>query len=220
MSENLVNYARLTALYGLAPAPEPKRDIFISSFHANRDEVDSFIYRWSTVEKVFTAKALGTFDNDDFINSDNPEYVMSEIRRKYLGNASVTILLIGTCTHSRRYIDWEIKSSLKRGANVPNGLLAYVLPSAMPPAHGLFGPLEWTQRAWPAVPDRLSANWNYYQTDACYARYCVMPTSADELRRQIEAAVLDRTNRAHLIKNDADMMKNNAKCRNCGVWHP
>jgi hypothetical protein len=36
---------------------------------------------------------------------------MSEIRRKYLGNASVTIVLIGSCTHSRRYVDWEIKLS-------------------------------------------------------------------------------------------------------------
>src|SRR5690349_14907581 len=131
---------------------------------------------------------------------------MSEIRRKYLGDASVTIILIGTCTHSRRYVDWEIKSSLRRGTNVPNGLLAYVLPSAMPPAYGLYGPIEWAQRAWPAIPDRLAANWNYYQPDNCYARYYVTPTTADQLRQQIEAAVWDRTNRAHLIKNEAGMM--------------
>ena len=86
---------------------------------------------------------------------------MAEIRRKYLLDSSVTILLIGSCTHSRRYVDWEIKSSLRRGMNVPSGLLAYVLPSAIPPAHGFFGPIDWTQRAWPAVPEkRLAANWN------------------------------------------------------------
>ena len=201
------------------PAPQPKRDVFISSFHANRQEVDAFIYKWATEEKVFTPKALATFDNDDFINSDNPEYVMSEIRRKYLGNASVTIVLIGTCTHSRRYVDWEIKSSLRRGANVPNGLLAYVLPSAMPPAYGLHGPIEWTQRAWPAIPDRLAVNWNYYQPENCYAQYYVMPSTPDQLRQQIERAVWNRTNRADLIKNDADMMKYNGKCRVCGVTH-
>lgn len=209
------------APYGLMP-PQPapvKRNVFISSFHADRQEVDGFIRQWSTVEKVFTPKALCTFDNDDFINSNDPEYVMGEIRRKYLGDASVTIVLIGTCTHSRRYVDWEIKSSLRQGMNTPNGLLAYVLPSAMPPAVGLYGPIEWTQRAWPSLPERLAANWNYSDQQNCYARYYVLPTTAAALREQIEYAVWDRTNRAHLIKNAADMMTNNRVCSVCGITH-
>jgi hypothetical protein len=205
----------------MPPPPLPvKRQVFISSFHADRDEVDTFIYRWATLEKVFSANALGTFDNDDFINSTNPEYVMSQIRSKYLMNSSVTILLVGKCTHGRRYVDWELKSSLRQGTNVPNGLVAFVLPSAMPSEYGLLGPIPWTQRAWPAIPDRLAANWNYSQQDSCYARYYVMPSSADELRQHIEAAVWNRTNRAHLIQNDATMMTRNAMCRACGITHP
>ncbi len=209
-------------LYGLMPTPPApvKRHVFISSFHADRREVNEFIYRWATLENVFTPKALGTFDNDDFIDSDDTEYVMGKIRSKYLLDSSVTILLVGRCTHSRRYVDWELKASLRRGANVPNGLIAFVLPSAMPLDYGLNGPIPWDQRAWPAIPDRLAANWNYYQSDNCYARYYVMPTSAAELRQHIEAAVLNRTQRAHLIQNDATMMKNNAKCRICGITHP
>ena len=101
---------------------------------------------------------------------------MSEIRRKYLSDSSVTILLVGKCTHSKRYVDWELKTSLRRGSNEPNGLLAYVLPSAMPPESRVFGPIAWDQRAWPSLPDRLAANWNYYKTHECYARYYVMPT--------------------------------------------
>lgn len=221
MSE-LTRPVHLSSLYGLtapAPAPQPKRHVFISSFHANQQEVNAFIYQWATVEKVFIAKALATFDNDDFINSDKPEYVMAEIRRKYLMDSSVTIVLVGSCTHSRRYVDWEIKSSLRRGTNTPNGLLAYILPSAIPPAFGLFGPIEYTKRAWPPLPDRLQANWNYWDQQNCYARYYIPPTSADQLRQHIELAVSDRTNRDHMIKNDADMMKYNAKCRVCGVTH-
>jgi hypothetical protein len=193
--------------------------VFISSFHADRSEVDNFIYRWCTLEGVFTPKALGAFDNDDFIDSENPEYVMSEIRRKYLLDSSVTILLVGKCTHSRRYVDWELKTSLRRGMNAPNGLLAYVLPSAMPPEMGLFGPIAWDQRSWPSLPDRIAANWNYYKPNDRYARYSVMPSSATELRQHIEAAVSDRTSRAHLIQNDATMMKYNGKCRACGITH-
>jgi hypothetical protein len=196
------------------PPPQPKRNVFISSFHADQAEVDSFIYNCTKVAKIFTAKALGTFDNEDFIDSDNPEYVMSQIREKYIGDASITIVLVGKCTHSRRYVDWEIKSSLRRGQSLPNGLLAYVLPSATPPP----GEPRWS-RKWPHVPPRLAANWNYEHQDLCYARYYEMPPSTDDVRRNVEAAFLDRTNRADLIKNGSDMMKNNAKCNVCGVWH-
>ena len=201
-------------------AKPPKRNVFISSFHADRSEVDRFIYRWALQEEVFTPKALCTFDNDDFINSTNTEYVMSEIRRKYIGDASVTIVLIGSCTHSRRYVDWEIKASLRQGDSLPNGLLAYVLPSAMPPAYGALGVLlERDKRTWPHLPERLAANWNYYQQQSSYARYFETPTHASDLRQQIENAFWDRTNRASLIKNDSLMMKYNGKCRICEITH-
>jgi hypothetical protein len=189
--------------------------VFISSFHNDRKEVDAFIFHWATLQQVFTPKALCTFDNDDFINSDNPEYVMSEIGRKYIGDASVTIVLVGKCTHSRRYVDWEIKSSLRRGRSLPNGLLAYVLPSAMPK----FNPFTGISTTYPQLPPRLSANWDTNQQHACYARYYTMPDSAATLRQQIENAFWDRTNRANLIKNDSEMMKYNVKCSVCGVTH-
>ena len=90
---DFTNRIELPPLFRPIPVPalQPKRHVFISSFHANRQEVDGFIYKWATVEKVFTPKALCTFDNDDFIDSDKPEYVMAEIRRKYLLDSSVTI---------------------------------------------------------------------------------------------------------------------------------
>lgn len=187
-----------------APPPPPKRHVFISSYHADQGEVDAFIYHWSTVHKVFTPKALGTFDNEDFINSDNPQYVMGQIRAKYLLDSTVTIVLIGTCTHSRRYVDWEIKASLRRGDYTPNGLIGYLLPSALPAAH---------------LPVRFSANWNSNQQQSSYARYRFLPSTPAMMRQQIEAAFLDRTNRAHLINNDADMMRYNASCQVCGVTH-
>jgi MTH538 TIR-like domain (DUF1863) len=201
-------------LDALLPLP-PKRNVFISSFHNDRAEVNSFIHQWSTLQRVFTPKALCSFDNDDFVNSDNPEYVMGQIRRRYIGDATVTIVLVGKCTHSRRYVDWEIKSSLRRGEYTPNGLLAYVLPSAMP----LTSPFPGLSRGWPHLPPRLSTNWNVDQQQNCYARYHTMPDSAATLRQQIEEAFWDRTNRAHLIKNESDMMKYNGKCWFCGVTH-
>jgi hypothetical protein len=199
----------------LPPPPPPKRNVFISSFHGDRGEVNAFIYHWARLQNVFTPKALCTFDNDDFIDSDNPDYVMGRIRQKYIGDATVTIVLVGKCTHSRRYVDWEIKASLRRGEYTPNGLLAYVLPSAMPRTNALTG----LSTDWPVTPPRLSANWSAAEQQRCYARYYTMPNSAQTLRQHIEDAFRDRTTRAHLIKNDSDMMKNNTSCSVCGVTH-
>ncbi len=69
-------------------------------------------------------------DNYDFINSTDTDYVMKCIRENYLSDSTVTIVLIGSCTHSRRYVDWEIKSSLRQGQyTTPNGLIGILLPS-------------------------------------------------------------------------------------------
>ncbi len=188
----------------LPPLPSsPKRKVFVSFFQNDRAEVETFILNWATNAQVFTPKALGIVGNEDFIDSTNPEYVMGQIRQKYLGDSTVTIVLLGACTHSRRYVDWEIKTSLRRGDYTPNGLIAILLPSAGGSAY---------------LPERFRANWNAQHID-CYARYYAMPTSPTQLRGWIEAAFTARTAQAELIQNDADMMRYNARCRVCGITH-
>jgi len=154
-----------------------KRKIFISFCQRDRQAVDSFIEKWANREGVFIPKVLGVSDNDDFIDSDNPEYVMNKIREKYLMDSTVTIVLIGTCTHGRRYVDWELKSSLRRGSYTPNGLLGILLPGYNS-AH---------------LPPRFEANWNKENTE-CYARYKPHPNSVDDLFSWIEDAYGARTN--------------------------
>lgn len=180
-----------------------KRKVFISFHQKDRPEVDDFLDRWASREGVFIPKALGVSDNDDFINSTNPEYVMSRIRQAYLGDSTVTIVLIGTCTHSRRYVDWEIKTSLRQGDYTPNGLLGILLPSCGNSAH---------------LPQRFRDNWGKGEAN-CYARYRAYPTSAQQLSDWIEDAYNARTIRDHLIQNRADMMKYNGKCQVCNVTH-
>lgn len=179
-----------------------KRKVFVSFFQGDKKEVDEFIDKWTAKEGVFTAKVLGASDNDAFIDSGNPEYVMGQIRQKYLGDSSVTIVLLGSCTHSRRYVDWEIKSSLRRGLSMPNGLIGILLPSKQS-AH---------------LPARLADNWNKEHKD-CYARYYPAPSSADQLRGWIEEAYIARTMHAKLIVNSQEMMKYNATCSVCKLTH-
>ena len=181
-----------------------KRRVFISHYKGDRREVDAFIQKFAIEEKVFTPYVLGANDNDEFINSTNPEYVMTQIRNKYLLDTTVTIVLVGSCTHSRRYVDWELKSSLRQGAYIPNGVMGIILPSLGKSA---------------CLPPRLEANWSKGHMD-CYARYWIYPSSPEELGTWIDDAYNARTIRAHLIKNShEEMMKYNKKCEICGITH-
>jgi hypothetical protein len=189
--------------YGLPQYQSVKRKVFISFHQKDRIEVDAFIEQWATRHGVFIPKALGVSNNDDLINSTNPEYVMSQIRAKYLGDSTVTIVLIGSCTHSRRYVDWEIKASLRQGVTEPNGLIGLLLPSCGKSAH---------------LPPRFQENWRQGEQN-CYARYRCFPQTADELGNWIEDAYSARTSRAHQITNTQDMMKYDGVCKICNIRH-
>ncbi len=180
-----------------------RRKIFISHYKGDKQEIDNFIDCFATREEVFIPYVLGANDNDDFVDSTNTDYVMTQIRKKYLQNTTVTIVLIGSCTHSRRYVDWEIKTSLRRGEYTPNGLMGIILASQENSAY---------------LPPRLGANWNKTRF-GCYARYWAYPSTPGELRNMIEDAYDARTERADFIHNSQDMMKYNTECKVCGVTH-
>lgn len=180
-----------------------KRKVFISYHHDDQREVDEFINRFAYREGIFIPKVLGAGMSDDIIQSTNPEYVMSQIRNRYLQDSTVTIVLLGSCTHSRRYIDWELKASLRQGSYTPNGLMSIILPS---------------QGSSSFLPPRLAENWNE-KYENCYARHWIYPDTGWILNQWIEDAFAARTSRAHLIKNSQIMMKYNAKCSIHGVTH-
>ncbi len=159
-----------------------KRRVFVSHYRGDRNEVDTFIEEFANRQNVFTPYVLGANDNDDFIDSNNPEYVMTQIRQKYLQDTTVTIVLVGSCTHGRRYVDWELKSSLSQGQNTPNGVMGVILPSQGDSCY---------------MPQRLADNWNKGHEN-CYAKYWVYPSSAQQLGGWIEDAFNARTTRAHL----------------------
>jgi hypothetical protein len=104
-------------LSGESSAPvstEPiRRVVFISHSHLHESETKQFL---KDFQEVFSAWHVGVSNRDDFIGSTDPEYVMRRIREKHIGSAAVIIVLVGNCTHSRRYVDWEIKASSTEGS--------------------------------------------------------------------------------------------------------
>jgi hypothetical protein len=188
------------ALPSLLGNPPVRRKCFISYYAGDTREVNVFLRDFGD---VFIPKVIGVSDGDDYINSDDSDYVMGKIRSQYLGDSTVTILLIGSCTHSRRYIDWELKASLRQGAYIPNGLLGLVLPSLGGSAH---------------LPPRFKSNYNSDSVNS-YAAYHSYPTSAAQLRGWIEDVYRRRETRGHLIQNSQEMMGYNRSCIVHGETH-
>lgn len=170
---------------------------FISYHAADSEEVADFLDEFGT---EFIGKTIGVTDEDDFIDSDNTDYIMERIRSKYLGDSTVTIVLVGQCTWARRYIDWEVYSSLRRSSNSSiNGLLAINLAS-----------MGKSARLPARVDDNIERDAN--KRDIGYARWYVYPSIKSSLRNWIEDAYIGRTTRLEKLKNTRDRRINNAPC--------
>jgi hypothetical protein len=168
---------------------------FVSYHHADDEEVKTFI---ETFENAFIPRVLGVSDEDDFIKSDDTGYIMDQIREKYLTDSTVTIVLNGKCTWARRYIDWEVYSTLRNDAlNRRSGLMAIELLSLAPGSDG---------KLPPRVNDNVDSN------NKKYARYWKYPSSVSSLQGLIEQAFQARTTKASVIDNSRERKINNSQC--------
>jgi hypothetical protein len=175
-----------------------RRKVFVSYSHLNRQEAKSFVDTFGGPGGIFIPKIIGVSDTDDFINSTNTDYVIQRIRDVHIQDSTITIVLVGECAHSRRYIDWEIKASLTQGVDkLPNGLIAIQLLSAVNGAD---------------LPARLLKNWSPQHVN-CFARYWRYPSSGELLRQWIEDAFEAKRTRSKWIQNPQEIMKYNSVCK-------
>ena len=173
-----------------------RRKCFISYHHADQHAVNQFVRDFDHGHNTFIARGLGEEMPGDIIQSTNTDYIMRRIRERFLSDSTVTIVIMGACTWARRYVDWELQSSLRRGEyTTPNGLLGIKLPS--------FGGFP------PRFDQNLSSNCPAVD---CYARHMDYPSSTGALVEAIEAAFQRRTTHAHLINNPRDRMSYNRQC--------
>jgi hypothetical protein len=160
---------------------------FISYHQEDLGHVDAFIARFDDQQNRLIRR--GVFNDDDIINSTNTDYVMAEIRSRYLKDSTVTIVMVGRCTWARRFVDWEIQSSLRQPAGgLPNGLISVRLNSNA------------------ILPERFDLNYPGYAKTHGY------PSSGVELSRWIDEAFDARSTQAHLINNPRERFKYNRSC--------
>jgi hypothetical protein len=161
-----------------------KRKVFISYHHrGDQAAFDQFTRTFSEQYEVFYDNSL-----DGRIRSDDPEYINRQIREEHVVGSSMTIVLCGAETWKRKYVDWEIYSTLHH----EHALLGIALPSAARVQNGV------------RVPDRFFDNWQ-----SGFAEWMASwPSDGTILRSTIEAAIaksLDTTK----IRNDRAKMERN-----------
>jgi len=170
---------------------------FICYHGADIDDVTKFVENFSS---VFIPRVLGASESDHFddpVNSTVMEYIKSTIGSKYLSDSSVTILYVGKCTWSRKYVDWELSSTLRNDPkNKRSGLIA-ITPA---------------DRSTNQLPARFNDNYGSPDSSKGFARYYYYPSSTTVLRNCIEDAFANREARARLINNSRDLRIRDSPC--------
>lgn len=175
-----------------------RHKVFLSYHHDDQYELNKFIRKFDHERDVFIARAVGSHETTDrLIDSNKPDYVMRRIRQDVLSDSTVTVVFIGPKTWTRKYIDWELAASLRRGpaARKPNGLLAILSPKLTAAI----------------LPDRLKDN-----LETGYAQFYPYPNNREQLFRWIEAAFRSREDpETHQqIKNGRRKLKRNLNNHN------
>lgn len=175
---------------------DPTRHKCFISYHVDdMTEVEQFIVSFGS---EFIARSVGVTVEDDFVDSTDDDYIKRRIREKYLADSTVTIVLLGKCTWTRKFVDWEISSSLRNDINNKrNGLLVYPLPYLDNSAH---------------LPARIEDNWVKGNQVSSYARFLSYPSSLSVVRSHIESAFSDRIVKASLVNNSRALQQRNLNC--------
>jgi hypothetical protein len=170
---------------------------FVTYHGEDIDEVTTFVEDFGD---VFIPRVVGVSESDLFsepINSTDEDYVKKRIRERYLTDSTVTIVFVGKHAWSRKYIDWEISSSLRNDtANKRNGLMA-ITPAS---------------KSENKLPARFSDNWRGNDDPTSYARYFFYPTNEATLRARIEDAFDARMSRSSLVDNSRKLRTNDSSC--------
>lgn len=174
-------------------ADQVRHRTFITYHQDDQDEVDEFIRTFDHERDVFIARAVGSDETmEGLVGGDDDDYVMRQIREKYLNDTTVTLAFIGERTWTRKFVDWELAASLHQGpsAGKPNGLLAILSPKL----------------SKAILPDRFVDNWQ-----PGYAHFYPYPKNQTQLSYWIDEAFKAREDekRRGLIKNGRRKLRRN-----------
>lgn len=124
----------------------PRHKVFVSHHIDDKIYVDKFV---EMMDEDIVDKSVHDNDIDD--RNLKTTTIRQKIRDDFISDATVTVVLIGPMTYTRKHVDWEIGSSLRKTRkNSRCGLLGILLPNH--PSHP-----DW-RRDIRLIPPRLASN--------------------------------------------------------------
>lgn len=185
-----------------------KHKVFISYHHAKDQAYKAYLATMAAEHGLFIDRSVDTGAVSDNLA---PERIRGIIRDKYLRDATVTIVLVGLETRSRKHVDWEIYSSMINGKrNKKSGILVIMLPTApifslvtsrtqatsnrirsSTWGHPVVGPKQWKQ-AFPSMPDRIVDNLANPKAFVLVTRWIDIALNPEYLRALIQLAFRNR----------------------------
>ena len=102
--------------------------VFVSYYHAeDQGYRERFEGLFSDVYDIMVSESV---EMGDIHPSLNTETIRQKIRDEYLRDSTVTVVLVGAHTWQRKFVDWEIGSSIRQTQyNSRSGLLGVLLPT-------------------------------------------------------------------------------------------
>ena len=161
-----------------------RHKVFVSYYHHDDQEYANLLRNAYGDDDVFIDRSL----EQAYEGMSNYE-MMNAIRTEHLKDSTVTIVLIGTNTYKRKWVDWEIYASLRPyGDRTRNGLLGIYIDE------GAIVPRRWLQN--------INSG---YATTMNWRKIICEPAL---LERKIDEAYENRVY-ASLVRNEAERMKRN-----------
>jgi hypothetical protein len=106
------------------PLNTTKRKTFVSYYHDDDQEYKE------KFESIFRDLIINKSVEDNDIDSDNSdEYIKQLIRKNFLTDTTVLVVLVGPKTKCRKHIDWEIAGAISTRVGGNSGLMGILLPS-------------------------------------------------------------------------------------------
>src|SRR5688572_907132 len=109
-----------SSIFGILPPIKHK--VFVS-YHHRGDQA-----YYNAFSEAFHDTYEVIYDNslERRIDSDDVDYIRRRIRENYVKGSSCTVVLVGKETWGRKYVDWEIETTLE----MEHGLIGVRLPTA------------------------------------------------------------------------------------------
>lgn len=105
-----------------------RHKVFVSYYHAEDQQYrELFEGLFSEIYNIMVSESVEIGDIDPNLST---ERIRQIIRDDYLRDSTVTVVLVGAHTWQRKFVDWEIGSSIRdTKLNPRSGLLGILLPT-------------------------------------------------------------------------------------------